>query len=76
MGRESMMTRADQHAKNLLFRDEVFDIDALIKDIEAITPQQICAVAKKIFSGKPTLAALGPLENLEDFSKTQDRLAA
>ena len=76
MGRESMMTRADQHAKNLLFRDEVFDIAALINDIEAITPDQICNIAKRIFAGKPTLTALGPIQKLEDYNKIEERLAA
>ncbi len=76
IGRESMMTRADQHAKHMLFKDSLFDIDALISKIDAITPQKISTLADKIFATKPTIAALGPLDKLEEYNKIEERLAA
>ncbi len=76
MGRESMMTRADQHAKYMLFRDKTFDQDDLIAAIDAIDVKAIKRVADKIFSTKATLAALGPLEKLEAFEKIEQRMAA
>ncbi|MCB1720439.1 MAG: insulinase family protein [Rhodospirillales bacterium] len=76
MGRESMMTRADQQAKCLLFRNKVFDLESLTGAIEKIDRAAIARVAEKIFSTKPTFAALGPLENLEAFEQIQERLAA
>ena len=76
MGRESMMTRADQQAKYMLFRDVAFDPDKLIAQIDAVNLSDIQSTAKKIFSTRPTLAALGPLEKLEEFSKIEDRLSS
>jgi predicted Zn-dependent peptidase len=77
MARESMMTRADQQAKNLLYRGEVIDIDSRISQIESVTKQGIEACARRIFVGaKPTLASLGPLEKLESYSRITERLAA
>lgn len=76
MGRESMMTRADQQAKHLLFRNKAFDADALVQAIDDIQLSDIERVAKRIFTTPLTLAALGPLDKLEPFEATQDRLAA
>ena len=76
MGRESMMTRADQQAKYMLFRDKPLNIEGLIATIDAIDKVAIKRVADKIFAGKPTLAALGPLDKLEAFSDIEQRLAA
>ena len=76
MGRESMMTRADQHAKYMLFREKAFDQAALIAAIDAIDLNAIKRAADKIFSTKTTLAALGPLEKLEAYEKIEQRLAA
>ena len=76
MGRESMMTRADQQAKYMLFRDQSFDLDALIAEIDAVDRKSIQKTAAQIFSSKPTLAALGPLETLADYTAIEKRLAA
>lgn len=76
MGRESMMTRADQQAKTLLFRNKVYNPEQQIAEIAAIDMKAIQRVAKRIFTSRPTLAALGPIENLEPFDKIEKRLAA
>ena len=76
MGRESMMTRADQQAKYLLFRDKPLDIEGLIATIDAVDKAAIKRAADKMFSGKPTLAALGPLDKLESYNEIEQRLAA
>jgi len=76
MGRESMMTRADQHAKYLLFRDQVFDREKLVAQIDALDLTGLQRTAKKIFTSKPTLSALGPLDKLESYEKVEERLAA
>ena len=76
MGRESMMGRADHQAKHLLYRDKILDIENLIGRIEAVDKKDISRVTEKIFSGKPTLAGLGPMGKLESFEKISERLAA
>lgn len=74
MGRESMMSRADQQAKSLFYRGKAFDVDALIAKIDAVDVAAIKAVAGKIFAGTPTLAGLGPLDRLESYEKISKRL--
>lgn len=76
MGRESMMTRADQQAKYMLFRDRAMDLENMIAAIDAVDVAAIKRVAGRIFTNKPTLAALGPLDKLEDFGSIEQRLAA
>jgi predicted Zn-dependent peptidase len=74
MGRESMMTRADQQAKYMLFCGKAFDLDSLILTIDEVDMAAIRRVADKIFVSRPTLAALGPLDKLEEFSSIEQRL--
>lgn len=76
MGRESMMTRADQQAKFLLFRNKVLCPDQMIANINAVDEGAILSTAKRIFSSRPTLSALGPLKTLESFDTLAARLAA
>lgn len=76
MARESMITRAEQQAKYLLYRNKVFDVEGLITKVDSITPKEITRVAGKIFHGKPTLAALGPVKKMEDYDKIVERLRA
>lgn len=76
MARESMMTRADQQAKHLLQRGEILDIAKLTARIEAVDVAALKAVASRIFTSKPTLAALGPLSKLESYDSLTKRLAA
>jgi predicted Zn-dependent peptidase len=76
MARESMMTRADQQAKHLLQRGELLDIEALKARIEAVSLKDLKDVAARIFTTKPTLAALGPLGSLESYDSLTQRLAA
>lgn len=76
MGRESMMTRADQQAKFALFRNSALDIETMIAKIDGIDAALLRSVASRIFSSTPTLAALGPLEQLEPYERIAQRLAA
>lgn len=76
MSRESMMSRSNRQAKYLLHFGEGPDINHLIERIYTITPDTLQAMAQRIFSGKPTLAALGPLSHLEEYERVATRLAA
>lgn len=76
MGRESMLSRANRQAKHMINYNEEVDIQNLLGKIAAVSLSDINKMALKIFSGKPTLAALGPLETLESYDKIQSRLAA
>lgn len=76
MGQESMISRIDMSAKALLLNGKVRNIQEVIAKINAVDVAAIEAVAQRIFSSAPTLAALGPLEKLEGFLKIKERLAA
>ncbi len=75
MARESMMSRADQNAKSLLVNNKMRSVDEIIKNINAVDIKALENIAQQIFSSAPTLAALGPLEELESFDKIKSRLA-
>ncbi len=76
MARESMMNRANQHAKGLLLRGKIRSPEDIIKSINAVEISSLEKVAKQVFTSAPTLAALGPLGQLEDFDKIKGRLVA
>ncbi len=76
MARESMMSRADQNAKSMILRGRLRTMDEIINAINIVTAEDLEKVAKQIFSGQPTLTALGPLDQLEDFGKIKERLVA
>lgn len=76
MSRESMMRRADQQAKHLLYREQVLDLDKMIEKISHISREDIKRVGQKIFASKPTISALGAVETMEEYGKVSERLAA
>jgi len=76
MGRESMMSRADQQAKYMIFRGSALDMAELTARIDALDKEAIASVAQKIFASPLTVSALGPLDHLEDFDAIKARFAA
>ncbi len=75
IGRESMMTRADQHAKHVVFRGGDFDVQSVIDEVDAIDKKALQTLAVQIFSGKPTLTAIGPLSGLASYEDIQHRFS-
>lgn len=76
MGRESMMARADQMAKHIIYRDSVLDIEAVLSSIEALDVAHVRRVAGQIFASAPTVASVGPLQHLESYDAIKERLVA
>lgn len=76
MGRESMMRRANVQAKHLIHFGTVLDLDEKLQKLAAVNEDDIRRMAQRIFKSKPTLAALGPLAQLEDYDAITNRLAA
>lgn len=75
MGQESMSTRADSSAKALLLNGRIRTIPEVLGKIDAVDIAALDSVARRIFSSKPTLAALGPLAQLESFDALTARLS-
>jgi predicted Zn-dependent peptidase len=76
MGRESMMSRAGQQAKQLIHFGTMLDVAEKVRMIDDLTLERIHGMAKRIFSAKPTLASLGPVEKLESYDGIVKRMAA
>lgn len=76
MSRESMLSRANRQAKYLINFGNAPDTNKLISLVDAVTPERVQKIAQKIFVGKPTLAALGPIDGLEDYDGISNRLRA
>ncbi|MFA5593139.1 MAG: pitrilysin family protein [Micavibrio sp.] len=76
MSRESMLSRANRQAKYLINFREAPDIRRVIAQIDAVTVYSVQKAAQRIFSTVPTLAALGPIEQLENYESIRQRLAA
>ncbi len=74
MGRESMLARANRQAKHMINFDEDLNIPQLLEKIENISIDGVSKIAQKIFTGSPTLSALGPLKQLESYDKITARL--
>ncbi|MDB5492164.1 MAG: Mitochondrial processing peptidase-like protein [Micavibrio sp.] len=76
MARESMMTRAGQQAKHLINFKETLDVEKLLQEIDGVNIASIQSLAADIFSSAPTIAALGPLKQLDSYDKIAKRLAS
>ena len=64
MSMESPAARAGQVARQLLLFGRVVDNAELMERLHAITPARLLDLAGRTFAGKPTLAALGPVDAL------------
>lgn len=75
MGQENVMRRADALGHQMLAFGRPIAVEAILKNLMAVTKADIQAMAKKIFTRRPIVTALGPLEKLEDYGKIAQRLA-
>jgi predicted Zn-dependent peptidase len=76
MSRESMLSRANRQAKFLINFSDAPDITRMIAQVDGVTVYSVQKMAQHIFSGTPTLAALGPVKGLESYDKIRARIAA
>lgn len=76
MSRESMMRRADRNAKSVIYDNEPFNVEAELENLDKVTLDSLGKLASEIFASKLTLAALGPLGELEEYDSICKRLAS
>jgi len=74
MSLESTMTRVEQQAGYMLVHGTPFDMTELVRQIDAVDQDDVRRVARRILSGKPTIAALGPIGRLEPYARVAERL--
>jgi predicted Zn-dependent peptidase len=72
MALESTSTRCEQMAQQLLIFDRIVPIAEQVAKIDAVDAAAVRRVAETVFRGRPTIAAVGPLEGLDDY----DRISA
>ena len=76
MALESTFRRAEKLAHNIIKMGRVVPLEETLAKIESVDAAKMDALAKKIFSGKPTFATVGPLGQVEAFEQIEKRLAA
>ena len=62
----------DGHKELLL---TALDVAELVEKIDAVDDAAVKAVAERLFKGTPTLAAIGPVSNVEAFDTLAARFA-
>ena len=74
MGLESPASRSEVHARQLLIYGRILPASEIVEKIDIVTVQDTKRLAGSLFSGvTPTIAALGPLKNLDRFDKIAAR---
>lgn len=76
MSLESTGSRCEQIARQLQVHGRIISTAETVAKIDAVTEQDIIAAAQRVFSGAPTLAAIGPMRHVPDIGLIKDRLAA
>ncbi len=74
MSMESTMSRAEQLGQHLLVFGRPIGAKEIIARIDAVSADDVRRAAAKLFSTKPTVAALGPIARLESFDRIAGRL--
>jgi len=76
MSLESTNARMDALGANLLIFGRDMTPEEVSAKVEAVTAEDMARVASRILSGRPTLAALGPLGKLDALEKIAAQIAA
>jgi predicted Zn-dependent peptidase len=74
MSLESPSSRCAQRARQLMVHGRVLSTAEIIAEVEAVDRAGISRAATRVLTGAPTVAAIGDLDNLEDFNAIRARL--
>jgi predicted Zn-dependent peptidase len=74
MSLESTSSRCEQLARQLMVYGRPLPVDEIVGRIEAVDADGVMRAARRVTSSTPTLAALGPVTNLESFEMLAKRL--
>ena len=69
MRAENWSTHAESNATDMIIYNRVVPDSESIRKIDAVTREQMAALAKRVFTGKPTLATLGPIKKVISYDK-------
>lgn len=74
MSLESTTSRCEQLARQLMVFGRPMTVPEIVEKVEAVDTESVMRVAKRLTSKRPTMAALGSLEQLESYEKVLERL--
>ncbi|HYG85514.1 MAG TPA: pitrilysin family protein [Azospirillum sp.] len=75
MALESTMSRCEQLGQQLLVYGRPIPVDEIVSRIEAVDGEAVMRAARRLRQCRPTVAALGPIQQLEDYERIAARLA-
>jgi predicted Zn-dependent peptidase len=76
MALESSGARCEQAARHLLIHNRPIPYEEVVARIEAVDQAAVRRVARRLLKSQLTIAALGPIDDLESIEKIAARLAA
>ena len=76
MSLESTGSRCEQLARQLQVFGRVIPTAETVAKINAVTTADVCAAASRVFRAAPTLATLGPVDQVPGLAEVVERLAA
>lgn len=74
MQSEDISSHADRNARLMLNYGRVISDEEILNQVMSIQKSDLSAYAKKLFVKKPTVAALGPIQNLMSYEDVCARL--
>jgi predicted Zn-dependent peptidase len=74
MGLESTSARMDALGSQILTYGRPLPTEEIVARVNAVDGENIARVARRVFSGAPTMAAIGPIGRLETLAKIRARL--
>ncbi len=76
MSQESPSSRASQIARQLLLYGRPIPMEELMDRLSKLTTERLADLSSRLFSARPTIAAVGPVGSLPAFETVTDMLAA
>ena len=74
MGMESTSSRCEQVARQLFAYGRLVSAEEMVAKVDAVDAEAVVKVARRLFTGHPTFAAIGPLDQVETFDAVKARL--
>ncbi len=71
---ESTSSRCEQAARQLLVYGRPLPTDEIVSNIDAVTKEDVVALARRLTASNLTIAAVGPVDHLEDYDAIAKRL--
>ncbi|WP_417795226.1 M16 family metallopeptidase [Terasakiella pusilla] len=68
MSMESTSTRCEQLARQMIVFNRPVPAEEVVEKLDAVDVEAVLQVAQKVFATQPTLAVLGPISELPEFS--------